>query len=89
MRKLNLSRNSKKFLEKLQYSDKKTYLLILDKINKLVDDPIYNASKKLVGYESLYRLRVDKYRVIYNFDRAEIRIMHISKREDVYDFLLK
>lgn len=88
MRKLDLTRNSEKFLEKLLYSDKKTRLAIGEKIRDLLADPTPNSCKKLVGQNNLYRIRIDKYRVIYSFDDDYVHILHIAKREEVYDFLL-
>ena len=89
MKQLDLYKNPKKFLEKLSFSDKKICSALVEKIEELLINPTPNASKKLVGQKNLYRVRVEKYRIIYGFDEDILSIIHIAKRDEVYDFLLK
>jgi mRNA interferase RelE/StbE len=63
--------------------------LIYEKLNLLKENP-YNHSeldiKKLVGEVGLYRLRIRRYRFIYNIneDNLLILLMVASSRGDVY-----
>lgn len=38
--------------------------------------------KKLSGYESLYRVRVGNYRIIYSYDRETVELKAIRKRDE-------
>lgn len=89
MKQLDLYKNPKKFLEKLLYSDKEICMSLVKKIDELLVNPDPSSSKKLVGHKNLYRVRVDKYRIIYSFDEKILSVKHIAKRDEVYDFLRK
>lgn len=89
MKQLDLYKSPKKFLESLSLSDKKICTALVEKIEELLINPIPNTSKKLVGQKNLYRVRVEKYRIIYSFDEEILSIIHIAKRDEVYNFLLK
>ncbi len=72
MRELHINKQSKRFLDNLLYSNKK----IANKISFLIEDlrinPLLPGSKQLVGYKELYRLRVEDYRLVYQFDQSKI-----------------
>jgi mRNA interferase RelE/StbE len=87
MRELDLYKNPQKVLEKLSVSDKKICSAILKKIENLLVNPLPDSSRKLTGFKDLHRIRIDKYRLIYKFDDKILSILHIAKRDDVYDFL--
>lgn len=89
MKKIILSKSSQKFLHKLTRSDKKMCAAIMRKIDELAVNQIPASCKKLVSHDNFYRIRIDKYRVIYSFDDDFVYVNHIAKREDVYDFLLR
>ncbi|HEY3549208.1 MAG TPA: type II toxin-antitoxin system RelE/ParE family toxin [Propionicimonas sp.] len=47
---------------------------VLDAIASLADDPRPRASKKLVGEQTAWRVRVGDYRVIYDVLDAELTV---------------
>ena len=55
-------------------------------IDELSGDPRPPGVRKLVGHESLYRIRVGQYRVVYDIDDQgrSIRITRIRHRREVY-----
>jgi mRNA interferase RelE/StbE len=59
---------------------------ILAAVRALADDPLPQGSKKLVGSDLTYRIRVGDYRVIYQFHRARnvIEISRVRHRREVY-----
>ena len=52
----------------------------------LVDDPHPSNSRKLEGYQDLYRLRVGDWRIIYqvNNDQLLILVLEIGSRGEIY-----
>ena len=68
--------------------EKSIKLRVIDAIDALAQDPHPPASRKLRGHESLYRLRVGHYRIIYEIDTAAnvILVTRIRHRKDVYRF---
>ena len=67
------SKKVQKFLEK---RDKKFLILFQEKIEELVESPFENFLdiKKLVNTDSHYRLRISKYRFLYEINSDEILI---------------
>jgi mRNA interferase RelE/StbE len=59
---------------------------ILDKIEALTENPLPYNSKKIIGSTMSFRIRIGKYRVIYqvNFIDKIITIFHVRHRKDVY-----
>ena len=59
---------------------------IMRAIEALTHDPMPMTSKKLVGADQTYRIRVGDYRVIYIIYRHlhEIEIQRVRNRKDVY-----
>ena len=55
-------------------------------IDGLSGDPRPSGVRKLVGHESLYRIRVGRYRAVYDIDDQgrSIRITRIRHRREVY-----
>jgi mRNA interferase RelE/StbE len=81
---LELSKSSKKFLDK---SDRITRGRIINVIHALTENPYsYPGIIKLTGYEDTYRVRIGKYRVIYQVvnNLLLIFIQDIDSRGDVY-----
>ena len=66
--------------------DKQLFPKIIFAVEKLSNDlhPIY--SKKLIGYENIYRLRVGNYRIIYHVmaENIIIEIINIGHRKEIY-----
>ncbi|BAM06757.1 type II toxin-antitoxin system RelE family toxin [Leptospirillum ferrooxidans] len=52
----------------------------------LENDPCPQGVKKMIGTESVYRLRVGDYRLVYRVDRdlSTIEIILVGHRRDVY-----
>lgn len=84
MFKIILSSSSEKFIRN---SDKELRNRLLDKINKLMVDPIPRDAKRILGRdENIFRVRVGDYRILYviYFEEKTILISDIDKRERVY-----
>jgi len=64
---------------------KKEVTKILSEIQKLADDPLPIACKKLTN-EALYRIRIGNYRVIYEIhdDKLIIHVVKVDHRKNVY-----
>ena len=83
MYQVNLDKNAKNFLKKLKRGDQE---YIFERIEKLKDNP--NLGKRLAGnLFGLWKLRIDKYRVLYRIidDKLLIIIIDIGHRKNVYD----
>ncbi len=59
---------------------------VLRVVESLQDNPFPTSSKKLLGSEHTFRIRVGDYRVIYivNKQGREIEIQRVRHRRDVY-----
>lgn len=84
-------RYDKEALKALKSYDKPTRERILEKIQGLTQTPPVGDIKQLVGYNNLFRLRVGKYRVVYEYlttdDNPPIKILlinDIDSRGDIY-----
>lgn len=66
--------------------DRKWIPMIVAAIETLESDPRPAGSKKLVGSDHTYRLRVGDYRVVYDIHDAMliILVVRIRHRRDVY-----
>ncbi|MFQ6063729.1 MAG: type II toxin-antitoxin system RelE/ParE family toxin [Methanosarcinales archaeon] len=62
---VSYSNRSKKFLKK---ADKVLVKRLIEKIEKLREDPIIHDTKKVEGSKSLFRIRVGDYRILYEVD---------------------
>ncbi len=62
------SNQSEKFLKK---SDKVLVKRIIDKIEKLRQEPIIHDAKKVEGSTGIFRVRVGDYRILYQVDYRE------------------
>jgi mRNA interferase RelE/StbE len=81
--KIEWKQSAKKELKKL---NKQIIRRILQAIEKLAEDPYRSGSNKLIGSDSIYRLRVGNYRIIYDI-RSDLQIVEIIKvghRREVY-----
>ena len=74
----------KKFLKK---SDKQLAARIIEKIELLKDNPVIHDSKKVIGEDQTFRIRIGDHRVLYEVDWSNktILIDKIDKRSKVYD----
>lgn len=76
----------KKSVQKdLEPIPKKDLKRILNRINKLSDDPRPPGCEKLTGFER-YRLRQGRYRILYSIQEDELTIwvVKVGHRKDVY-----
>jgi mRNA interferase RelE/StbE len=80
---LVLTRAARKDLDRLPRA-------ILERADPLIlalaENPRPFGSEKLQGFENLYRLRVGKYRIIYEIDKAAsiVTVAKVEHRKSVY-----
>lgn len=62
-------------------------LRILSAVEELSANPYPAGTKKLVGAEHSYRIRVGDYRIVYSIwtSRLTIEIVRVGNRKDVYN----
>jgi mRNA interferase RelE/StbE len=73
-----------KFLKK---AEKKLHDRIIQKLNKLADEPFPPDAKRVVGrQEKVFRIRVGDYRILYvvYFEEKTILVADIDKRSRIY-----
>lgn len=70
----------------LTHLEKKLLPRIFKKVESLVNKPLPPTAKKLRGSESLYRLRIGDYRVIYQVSKLSrlVTVYYIRHRKEVY-----
>jgi mRNA interferase RelE/StbE len=76
--------NAKKQIKKIP---KFIQLSVINKLRILKNDPITGAIK-LSGYDNAYRVRIGNYRIVYMIKDANIYVVHVAHRKEVY-LLLK
>jgi len=76
-----LSNQTQKFLRSLKDAER-----VLEKLRLLKENPYSLPYEKLRGYENIYRVRVGKYRAIYEIDKNQrvVCILRIEKRGRAY-----
>ena len=72
---------SKKFLKQFSKYNKQLQKRIYSSIQSL---PSGDVKKLNSNIENLYRLRISKYRVIFQMYKNEIKILKIDSRGDIY-----
>ncbi len=80
-RKILLSRDAAKFLEKISKKDKDR---IKDALLDIAEDPYSLPYKKIRGRKGLLRVRVGDYRILYQVIEKEIWVILIEHREEIY-----
>ena len=80
---IEISRTAEKQLKKLPRPDQQR---VANAILDLADAPFPKGSRKLVGYEDVYRIRVGRYRILYSVleHKLIIIVLKIGHRKDVY-----
>ncbi len=80
---IEISRTAEKQLEKLNRDDQRR---VGRAILALADDPHPQGSRKLTGYDDVFRIRVGRYRVLYSISGKTliIIILKIGHRKDAY-----
>lgn len=84
---VTFTEDAKKDLRKLE---KQTIVKIFEKTKELISTQLDKLNiKKLKSKDSLYRLKVGDYRVVYCIRRAEIivYVIAVGHRKDIYDRL--
>ena len=81
--KIEWKHSAKKEFKKL---DKQIVLRILQAVENLADNPYSSGSKKLIGSDSIYRIRVGDYRIVYNIKSSVliIEIIKVGHRREIY-----
>ena len=87
MLKIDFYRVAEKNLKQIKKSNPKIIDLILLKINELRKNPFSNNPKKLKSYNNLYRIKVNNYRIVYEFDNQYLIIILVDTRSKVYEVL--
>jgi mRNA interferase RelE/StbE len=84
--KIESSKKVQKQLEKIDYTDRER---IKKKVRGLGTNPRPNGAEKLKGYTEFYKIRIGKYRVIYEINDSKllVLVLKVAKRETVYDDL--
>ncbi len=80
---IEITRTAEKQLKKLSRNDQRR---VVKAIVALADDPHPRGSRKLTGYDDVFRIRVGQYRVLYSVSgrKLVIIILKIGHRKDVY-----
>ena len=80
---IEISRTAEKQLKKLASDDRRR---VVQAILALGDEPWPQGSRKLTGYDDVFRIRVGPYRVLYSVEgrRLTIIILKLGHRKDVY-----
>jgi len=78
------SRHAVKFISALPQNYKNKFKEILE---ILKENPYAYPYKKIRGETNLYRIRIGKYRIMYEINKKQnqIIILKVDKRERVYD----
>ncbi|MAD41600.1 MAG: type II toxin-antitoxin system mRNA interferase toxin, RelE/StbE family [Arcobacter sp.] len=75
--------SAKKEFKKIDKSEIKK---IFTSIEKLSNDPFPSSYKKILGTESIYRIKIGNYRVIYSIEKDAliIEIIRVRHRKEAY-----
>ncbi len=81
--KIEWKKSAKKELKKL---DKQIISRILQVVENLAKNPYSSDSKKLVASDSIYRIRVGNYRIIYKIESSvlTIEVIKVVHRREIY-----
>lgn len=80
---IEVSATAEKQLRQLPRADQRR---ILRAVQGLANDPRPRGSRKLAGYDDVFRVRVGAYRAIYSVDdrRIILVILKVGHRKDIY-----
>jgi mRNA interferase RelE/StbE len=81
--KVEWKKSAKRELKKL---DKQAIPRILQAVENLAENPYSSDSKKLVGSDSIYRIRAGNYRIIYNIKLSilTVEVIKVGHRREIY-----
>ena len=80
---VEITRSAEKRLRKLSRPDRER---VAGAMLRLGDDPFPRGTRKISGYDDVFRVRVGPYRILYSVSGATlvILILKIGRRKDVY-----
>ena len=80
---IEISRTAEKQLRKLPRLDRER---VARKMSSLARDPYPHGTRKLAGYEDVYRVRVGHWRILYSVGTKTliIIILKVGHRGDIY-----
>ena len=80
---IEITRTAEKQLKKLQRAEQGR---VVAAVLRLADEPRPRGSRKLTGYDDVFRIRVGTYRVLYSVSgrRLVIIILKVGHRRGVY-----
>ena len=81
--KIEISRTAERQLKKLLRADQAR---VVQTIQALAEDPFPKGSRKLSGYDDVFRVRTGRYRVLYSVSKSKliVVVLKVGQREDVY-----
>jgi len=80
---IEISRTAETQLKKLPEEDQRR---VVRAVLALAEEPHPRGSRKLSGYDDVFRIRVGRYRVLYSIfeRRLVVIILKIGHRKDIY-----
>ena len=80
---VELTRTAEKQLRRIAKRDRSR---LVQAIQGLADRPRPHGSRKLQGYEDVFRIRVGQYRVVYEIleGRVIVIVLKVGHRKDIY-----
>jgi len=80
---IEISRTAENQLKKLAENDQ---LRVVRAVMGLTEEPHPRGSRKLSGYDDVFRIRVGRFRVLYSVfeSRLIILVLKLGHRKDVY-----
>ena len=81
--KIEISQSAERQLKKLRGDDQRR---VVKAMLSLIDDPFPKGSRKLTGYDDVFRIRAGQFRILYSVSGRKliIIILKIGQRKDVY-----
>ena len=80
---IEISRTAERQLRKLPRTDQER---IVRAMLALADDPFPRGSRKLAGYDDVFRVRTGRYRILYSVTEPKliIVVLKVGHRREVY-----
>jgi mRNA interferase RelE/StbE len=80
---IEISRTAEKQLKKLPEKDQ---LRVVRAVLLLTDEPHPKGSRKLSGYDDVFRIRVGRFRVLYSVSESRliILVLKVGHRKHIY-----
>ena len=80
---VEISRTAERQLKKLPPPDQRR---VARAMLLLADDPYPRGTRKLLGYEDIFRVRVGQYRILYSVSERSliVIVLKVGHRKDIY-----